>query len=194
MTTLRIAGEVLVAEQYEHIIRYMRINLGIAGSHSRFYFPHWQHDLKGAKVEGEPGHTDSFDKLLESMLTDERELEVAKDAAEKAFEVRSGIHDQFLPYARIVAVSKRVMLATVAAVLLAVVGWELPTTIRRSHAQAEREKYQQFLAGLPAYYREFYFIMDRHRAELARQKGSVDELAKVGTWATHIELVQGRGP
>src|SRR3989344_2659416 len=82
MITLRIAGEVLVAEQYQHIIRYMRVNLGIAGSQSRFYFPHWQHDLKGAKVEGEPGHTDSFDKFLEGMISDERELEVAKDAAE----------------------------------------------------------------------------------------------------------------
>ncbi|TSC68108.1 MAG: hypothetical protein G01um101472_151 [Parcubacteria group bacterium Gr01-1014_72] len=172
MITLRIAGEVLVAEQYQHIIRYMRVNLGIAGSQSRFYFPHWQHDLKGAKVEGEPGHTDSFDKLLESMITNERELEVAKDVAEKAFEARSGIHDQF------VRKPTRVLLQTAGVVVALVLTVFLGTSL---YQKMTEPSYYQFLASLPPQARNFYLGLEIKLIERAQNGIDVKNLHRIGT-------------
>ncbi|MSR78603.1 MAG: hypothetical protein EXS59_00445 [Candidatus Taylorbacteria bacterium] len=172
MITLRIAGEVLVAEQYQHIIRYMLVSLGIQSSQSRFYFPHWQHDLKGAKVEGRPGHADSFDKLLESMITNERELEMAKDAAEKAFEARSSIHNQFVrkPIRLIAGV------VSVVSVLMLVVflGGSL-------YQKTTRPSYYEFLAGLPPQARNFYLDLEIKLVERAQSGIDVKNLYRIGT-------------
>ncbi len=172
MITLRIAGEVLVAEQYQHIIRYMRVSLGIAGSQSRFYFPHWQHDLKGAKIEGEPSHTDSFDKLLAEMITDERKLEVAKDAAEKAFEARSGIHDQF------VRKSVRFLLRTISAVSLPVLVVFLGTSLYQKMA---KPSYYQFLKSLPPQSRNFYLDLEISLIQRVQSGIDVKNLHRIST-------------
>ncbi|MBI2476063.1 MAG: hypothetical protein HYV67_02385 [Candidatus Taylorbacteria bacterium] len=172
MVTLRIAGEVLVAEQYQHVIRYMRVNLGIAGSQSRFYFPHWQHDLKGAKVEGEPGHTDSFDKLLESMITDERKLEVAMDAAKKAFEARSGIHDQF------VRKPTRFLLRTAGVAVALLLTLFMGTSVYQKMA---KPSYYEFLASLPPGARNFYLDLEISLIERARAGIDVKNLHRIGT-------------
>lgn len=184
LVTLRVAGEVLVAEQYSHVVRFMRVRFGIKGSESRFYFPHWRHDLKGAELGGEPGHTDAFDKLLEEMLTDERKLEVTKDAAERAFEARLGIHDQFLRK------PSRVILKTALATgVLAFTALLAPVV----HERAARPSYREFLAELSPKARNFYLKCDRNLLSRIERNGEVRLLAKVFTFDSAHE-VWGEGP
>lgn len=172
MITLRVAGEVLVAEQYQHIVRYMRVNFGIQPSQSRFYFPHWKHDLKGAKSEGSAGHTDSFDQLLESMLTDERKLEVAMDAAKKAFEARSGIHDQF------VRKPSLVLLQTVCAIAVLILTMFVGTSL---YQKAKEPSYYQFLATLDPQARNFYLDLEITFIKRAQAGIDVKNLHRIGT-------------
>lgn len=172
MITLRIAGEVLVAEQYQHIIRYMRVGLGIQGSQSRFYFPHWQHDLKGAEVEGKPGHTDSFDNLLEEMITDEWKLEVAKDAAERAFEARSGIHDQF------VRKPIRFLTQTVSAVSVLMLAVFLGTSL---YQRVTEPSYYQWLETLDPQTRNFYLGLEVSLLERAKAGIDIKNLHRIST-------------
>ncbi len=184
MITLRVFGEVLVAEQYSHVVRYMRVNFGIQPSQSRFFFPHWKHDLKGAKSEGSAGHTDSFDQLLENMLTDERKLEVAMDAARKAFEARSGIHDQF------VRKPSRVLLQTVSAVVALVLTMFVGTSL---YQKATKPSWQEFLASANPQTRNFFLDCDKWLIERVQRTGETKLLAKVGTFESARE-VWGDGP
>lgn len=185
MITLRVAGEVLVAEQYQHIVRYMRVNLGIQPSQSQFYFPHWKHDLKGAHTEDSAGHTDAFDELLESMLTDERKLEVAKDAARKAFEVRSGIHDQFVKKPARLLASVGCIVA-----LLIIVGLYGPTVYHNATRQA---RFERFLASADPATRRAVLEWDISLLERIQRTGETDLLKKVGTWEAGF-IQWGPGP
>jgi hypothetical protein len=184
MITLRVAGEVLVAEQYQHIVRYMRVNFGIQPSQSRFYFPHWKHDLKGAKSEGSAGHTDSFDQLLESMLTDERKLEVAMDAARKAFQARSGIHDQF------VRKPSRILLQTVTAVVALVLTMFIGTSL---YQKVTKPSYYQFLSTLDPKARSFYLDLEIALIRRAQSGIDVQNLHRIGT-AKYASEVWGDWP
>lgn len=156
MITLRMAGEVLVAEQYRHVVRYMKIRLGIDPKQSRFFVPHYIHDLKGKQAE-EGGHTDAFDQLLAEMINDERKLTVAKEAAIQAFEARSGIHDQFLASHKARSWGKR-GLAVAASILLAI---QVGGTVQDAMIQRDRVSFQRFLMTLNAQSREFYLSCDR---------------------------------
>jgi hypothetical protein len=184
MITLRVAGEVLVAEQYQHIVRYMGVNFGIRPSQSRFYFPHWKHDLKGAKSEGGAGHTDSFDQLLESMLTDERKLEVAMDVAQKAFEARSGIHDQF------VRKPSRVVLQTGSVVVALVLAMFMGTSL---YQKTTRPSYYEFLATLDPQARNFYLDLEISLIKRAQAGIDVQNLQRIHT-AEYASEVWGDWP
>jgi len=91
LVSLRIAGEVLVAETYRHIVPALTTRFSIKPRDSKFYYPHFKHDAKDAK-----GHTDSFDKILKSLIIDERTLAIAKASAKKAFAIRLAFYDQFV--------------------------------------------------------------------------------------------------
>ncbi len=99
LVALRVAGEVLVAEQYDPIVRemYRRFEVFYANP-SLFYEPHREHDRKGGL---EKGHTAMFDEVLASFLVDEASLEDAMVQAQVAFNIRYGMQDQFLPPRRI---------------------------------------------------------------------------------------------
>ncbi len=185
MITLRVAGEVLVAEQYKHIVDYMRDNLDIQASQSRFYFPHWKHDLKGAKSDGNAGHTDSFDQLLESMILDEGKLQVAMDTAREAFEVRMGIQDQFVWRTRVLETSKRLIGVAATLVLIIFSGAGIQ--------KASKPTYYEFLASLPPQARNFY--LDLEIASMKRIQSSVDakDLRRIGT-AEYASVVWGDWP
>lgn len=94
MVGLRIAGEVLVSEQYNPIVLEMERRFGISPNQSKFFAPHWIHDMKGGMGWG---HTDEFDEVLASMIVDDATLKEAKLQARVAFNIRYGMQDQFLP-------------------------------------------------------------------------------------------------
>lgn len=156
MITLRMAGEVLVAEQYRHIVRYMKTRLGINPKQSRFFVPHYVHDLKGKQAE-EGGHTDAFDLLLAEMITDERTLSVAKEAASLAYEARSGIHDQFLTKYKARDWGRK-MLAVAASIALVVLAGK---TVQDATIQRDRINHHRFLLTLTEQARAFYLSCDR---------------------------------
>lgn len=91
MVTLRIAGEILVAETYRHIVPALMRRFKMSPEESRFYYPHLVHDEKEAG-----GHTDSFNAVLNKLITDTRTLHVARESARNAFEVRLAFYDQFV--------------------------------------------------------------------------------------------------
>ncbi|MBS3168690.1 hypothetical protein J4216_06185 [Candidatus Woesearchaeota archaeon] len=97
MTALRTAGEILVAEEYRHVVPELERRFDLTPEQSRFYAFHFEHDRK----DNESGeHTHSFGRILESNITDEDKLRVAIDATNRAYEVRAGFYDQFTKISR----------------------------------------------------------------------------------------------
>ena len=92
MVSLRLAGEVLVGEEYRHLVPELEKRIGLKPTKSVFYAPHFYHDRKDAKSGH---HTHSFTSVLEGLIRDGKSLGKAKSAAEKAFRVRLGFFDQF---------------------------------------------------------------------------------------------------
>ena len=97
LTAVRVIGEVLVGETYRHVVEQMVKRFGLNPDKSLFYTFHWKHDQKGGTGDaGGEGHTEYYDKVMQEMLTDEAKLQIAKDSAQKAFQVRCDFHNQFL--------------------------------------------------------------------------------------------------
>lgn len=193
LVTLRVTGEVLVAEQYRHVVEEMQRRFGITPAQSRFYYPHYAHDLKGQEGEG---HSDAFDTLLESLITDEHMLAVAKEAAKKAFQIRYGFHSQFLPRRRLAQAGMRVtrwMAAAAAAVLIVVIG---SRTLFRMNALTDglqREREQRLVMEGHMAANEWLRECDARLIEWYRKTGDARWLAKVGTPDGPREL-WGDGP
>lgn len=93
LVVLRVAGEILVAEQYKHIVAHWHMTLKLNMDHSRFFVPHMLHDMKGRG--GRRGHAGAFDKVLGRLICNPEALRVAKEAAALAELTRSTIHNQF---------------------------------------------------------------------------------------------------
>ena len=91
---LRVAGEILVAEQYKHIVAHWNITLGLDLGQSRFFVPHMLHDQKNRG--GSRGHAGVFDKVLSRLICNTETLEIAQEAAILAERTRSSIHNQFV--------------------------------------------------------------------------------------------------
>ena len=92
LVTLRVAGEILVAEQYAHIIRHWTHTLHLQEEQSRFFVPHMVHDRKS----GSRGHTGVFDKVLRRLICNKGALYAAMEAAYRAAAARASIHAQFV--------------------------------------------------------------------------------------------------
>jgi len=192
LITLRVTGEVLVAEQYRHVVAEMDRRFGITPAQSRFYYPHYAHDRKGAKGVG---HTGAFDALLALLITDDRTLKIATETAEEAFQIRYRFHSQFLPRRQLVQAGMRLtrwLAAAAAVTLVAVMGH---STLRlgtvASELQQERGR-RQFLEGqvdANAWLRE----CDRELVAWFRKTGDSRWLAAVGTPNGPRELY-GEGP
>ncbi len=92
MSALRIAGEILVAEEYRHVVPALEYRFGLTPEKSRFYAPHFYHDRKDSETGT---HTHSFEGVLGRLITSEEKLKTAKAATYKAFEAREGFYYQF---------------------------------------------------------------------------------------------------
>ena len=92
MVALRTAGEILVAEEYRHVVPELEKRYGLTPDKSRFYAPHFYHDRKDSDT-GQ--HTHSFESVLERMIDSEEKLETAIQSATTAFQTRLSFYDQF---------------------------------------------------------------------------------------------------
>ena len=92
MVALRTAGEILVAEEYRHVVPELERRYGLTADQSRFYAPHFYHDRKDSET-GQ--HTHSFESVLERMIDSEPTLAVAMKSADEAFKARTSFYNQF---------------------------------------------------------------------------------------------------
>lgn len=194
LVALRVAGEVLVAEQYKPVVDYMRDRLRIDPRHSRFYRPHYEHDLKGA----ESGHTDSFDPLLSKLIAGDEELAIAKEAAQAAFEVRFRMHNQFVRgwwQMPLSLLQKAAVFAIPFALILLVFHAEDGrkrewfAQWQRSNESQSSRLFDEAWQGAARTYRE----ADKWLVEQFQKTGDVGYLAKVGT-SNVLWHVWGDGP
>ncbi|OGN17679.1 MAG: hypothetical protein A3C88_01495 [Candidatus Yanofskybacteria bacterium RIFCSPHIGHO2_02_FULL_50_12] len=178
MVTLRIAGEVLVAEQYRHIVDEMKRRFGVdPETYSRFYWPHYEHDLKGSQENpNSAGHTDRFDEVLASMITDRRTLKVAKEQALMAFYARNAIHDQFLDAHNALAVLKQIT-AAVACIIAVIFGG---IVAQKAMVQYEREQWTMHIAAQSPGVAAALTDCDQELLDRFRQHRRSEDLQKVG--------------
>lgn len=194
MIVLRVDGELLVAEQYRPIVATMQERFGVTPGESLFYAPHFYHDQK--KILEGTSHSDAFDSLLESMITDEHTFAVATEAAETAFSIRYHLLDQFTTSFRVQRGVRVVALATsiAAALLLSFYGGSNYLENRDTHTRGQALAVSE--EGGQSYARalcDFYLDCDRRLATWARETGDLRYLAAVGTERTP-QAVWGPGP
>lgn len=98
LVSLRIAEELLVAEEYRYILAELERRYGLKIEDSAFYGPHFLHDKKqksfGAPDKAE-SHSDKFNKVLARMIDTKEKCEAAKHYMNAACEARSKFFDQF---------------------------------------------------------------------------------------------------
>jgi pyrroloquinoline quinone (PQQ) biosynthesis protein C len=186
MVTLRMAGEVLVAEEYRHVVPELETRFGLTPERSRFYAPHFYHDRKeGPQDTAMFSHTGSFESVLARMITDTQKLDVALRSAQKAYDARVSFYDQFTREYRILKAGQRAGLVLAAAALLAYAGVSLNRT-------SEREEYAAFLAANPTA-AAFYVDADRRLIEQFQKTGDAHYLTNLGTFRAARD-VWGDGP
>jgi hypothetical protein len=108
LTTLRIAGEVLVAVEYDHYWPHLqRLGLRAAnepgGVRSVFYYPHLCHDERRQRFAGEPDkfvartHSDQLADCLRSSLIagSSEEIDYCISAATSAEDMKRSFYNQF---------------------------------------------------------------------------------------------------
>ncbi len=190
MSALRTAGEILVAEEYRHVVPELERRYGLTPERSRFYAPHFYHDRKDSET-GQ--HTHSFESVLERMISDEDKLEVAIESAGKAFRRRLHFHDQF--YGRLRA--KRTLqegLAVAAGIAIIATG----AYFVRPHSRVLDSKTNTTSAAeteieIASSGAEFYLDADRRLLQQYRETGDSRYLKNIGTFAAARE-VWGEGP
>jgi hypothetical protein len=109
LTTLRLAGEVLVAIEYERLWPHLR-RFGLSasdepgGTYSRFYYPHMCHDARRRRFadQGNPlkplTHSDRLTDCVKNRL-----VKVPRDGVQRclsagaaAYDIKAAFYDQFL--------------------------------------------------------------------------------------------------
>ena len=96
ISAARVAGEVLVAEEYEFILieRYRRY--GSKSADSVFYEPHHRHDRKTRPLgEGGESHADGLGTIIVNLVDSEDKLVSAIAAMEEACQLKCEFYDQF---------------------------------------------------------------------------------------------------
>ena len=186
MAALRMAGEILVAEEYRHVVPELEKRFGLTPERSRFYFPHFQHDQVGGSSGGIDSHTDSFHPILERLITNEEKLGVAIDASDRAYKVRISLFDQFAQGDTRKQIAK-VILAIAASVLVALPAIK-PLTEKIHHVD-----YALFLASLAPEEKVFYHDTDQWLFNRFRETGDARYLKNVGTFEA-VNDVWGPGP
>ncbi len=187
MVALRMAGEVLVAEEYRHVVPELERRFGLTPGRSRFYAPHFYHDRKEGPEDVEMfSHTGSFESVLARMITDEQKLDVALRSAQQAYDTRASFHDQFTRKYKMGKVGRQTGIALAATALLAYVGISVSSP-------SEQEKYDSFLASVGSEERAFYLDSDRWLLKRFQETGDRNYLTNVGTFKA-VDQVWGHGP
>ncbi len=190
LITLRVFGEILVAETYGYIVGSMKERFGLTAEQSRFYAPHYYHDQK----EGaDDGHTGEFDALLARLICDEQKLAVAKDAAHKAFEARCSFHNQFTTSYHFASAFRQIAAVAACAVLTIFVGIHANDFYKQAAREGARQEWAVFLASVEPEGRAFYLDCDRRLAEQAQKTGDLAYLRNIGTMEASREC-WGYGP
>lgn len=97
VVVLRVIGEILVGETYKHVVRGLKKHSLLDFSDSTFYAHHWRHDIKGGAGDTDGiGHTEYYDNALAELVTNQRQLEIAKESASRALNLRNVFHEQYL--------------------------------------------------------------------------------------------------
>ncbi len=190
LITLRVFGEILVAETYSYIVGSMEERFGFSTKHSRFYAPHYYHDQK---EQTDNGHTGKFDALLDQLICDEKKLAVAKDAALTAFKVRSDFYNQFTTSFRFTSALARVKAVVAFAVFSVFIGTYANDFYKKAMCVEARQEWTVFLAHVEPRARAFYLECDRRLVEQAQNTGDLTYLRNVGTMEACREC-WGDGP
>ncbi len=95
LTQLRFSLEVLVSVEYDIFVRRME-KLGLTQKNSRFYWPHYIHDMKKNPlgVSGKT-HSDTMSKILADMLNTEQKIKFYKKITEISYQLRAEAFKQF---------------------------------------------------------------------------------------------------
>ena len=178
LITLRIFGEILVAETYSYVVGSMGVRFSLTAEQSRFYAPHYYHDQKEGVGDG---HTGEFDALLARLICDEQKLTVAKDAAHKAFEARCEFHNQFITSYRFTSAFRQIAAVAACIALMVFVGINANGFYKKAAREGARQGWMVFFASIEPQGREFYLDCDRRLAEQAHRTSNLAYLQKVGT-------------
>ncbi|MBI4895373.1 MAG: iron-containing redox enzyme family protein [Candidatus Aenigmarchaeota archaeon] len=187
MCALRMAGEILVAEEYRYVVPELERRFGLTDEKSRFFAPHFYHDRKDKQQEKEGSHTDSFVNLLEKMISDEQALYVSMDAAKRGYEARARFYDQFTVGYKFLRTARNA-LVTAASIAAVVYLFLAP-----NGKQTPQEEYARFLASLPRSERAFYLDCDRWLIDQYDRTLDTKYLKNVGTLQA-VKDVWGEGP
>lgn len=101
ISSLRMAGEVLVAEEYSFYVSEFERRYGLKPKNSVFYGSHLEHDRKQKPI-GINGktHSDKLGNVLARLVDTEEKLKVANESSDSALRVKAGFYYQFLSYLR----------------------------------------------------------------------------------------------
>ncbi|GEM_PF-3164073 len=88
----RTAGEILVGVEYGHLVPELEHRFGLTEIVSRFFWPHYKQDSKGSETGT---HANSFEEGLDRLIVNPKTLEIAKDTANKAYEIKKSFYNQF---------------------------------------------------------------------------------------------------
>lgn len=96
VAALRLAGEVLVAEEYGILIPAMETRYGLSRENSVFYHPHFLHDQKKtARRQEGVSHADPLSRILLRLVDSNETLAIALRSFEQAYRVKATFYDQF---------------------------------------------------------------------------------------------------
>ncbi len=100
LITLRIVYEVSVAEEFQIYMQELEKRFGITPEKSRFYQPHFEHDLKrtalqgNGRSEGWISHSDGFNEALARLVDTEEKLALAMNTIDKAMKIKLGFYEK----------------------------------------------------------------------------------------------------
>ena len=96
ITALRMAGEVLVAEEYDLLIKEIKSRYKINPKELVFYYPHFVHDRKSKGIGLNKTHSDRLLLILKNNINSKNKLEAAIDSMEEALKVKNNFYNQFI--------------------------------------------------------------------------------------------------
>ena len=98
MATLRFWGEILVSNEYGKFIPRME-RLGLTKNNSRFYWPHFEHDMKKTPLyakENQMTHSDKMSAILQKIINTTKKADYCAQIEKKVLQIKIGFYNQFI--------------------------------------------------------------------------------------------------